>query len=254
MKMIIFILFNCFLFSQIFVSEVISFTPGSGQSAGQSEEYFPENIFGSPSESASENVAETRPEEICSIGLDGEIILSFSGNIIQNGDGVDFVIFENAFRYGDDRIYAEPAIVSVSYDGIEWYQFPYDSLSLEGLAGTIPTYSENGLTFPECGGNGFDLSNLNEEINEIKYIKIKDVTRIILSNQDHPFFDFTISGFDLDAVMGINYKIVSSVKEELVFSAVEIISDLNGQLLNSEPESGIYIIQSQKGVRKILKR
>jgi hypothetical protein len=253
MKIILFILISYLSITQIFVSEVVEFTPGSGQIHGQSEEYYPVNIFGPPSINGNAKTPETRPEEICSIALNGEIILSFSGNLITNGEGVDFVIFENAFEFGNGRIYAEPAIISVSADGAIWHEFPYDIESLDGLAGKTPSNTTNTLEYPECGGDGFDLSDLNADLNEIKYIKIKDITSEIIENPNHAFYDPTLSGFDLDAIMGINYEIINSVKN--TYSSIDemFYFDVMGKRFKNEPTSGIYLKVSKNGVEKLIK-
>lgn len=186
-----------------FIDTVFKFIPGNGQNNGQQPEFFPKNIFGPPSNRASQSIPESSPNEILSLGLDGEIIVGFKNAYLIDGPGVDFIIFENAFINPiNKKIFAEPAIVSVSEDGINYYTFPFDSVTLEGCAGTKPTNgSANPFDITQSGGNGFDLANLG--LKKVKYIKIKDISRIILENQNHPYYDPTISGFDLDAVAGI---------------------------------------------------
>ena len=186
-----------------FIDTVYSFLPGSGQNTGQSSEYFPMNIFGPPSQNASSSIPESNPSQILSIGLGGEIIVGFKNSYIIDGDGVDFIIFENAFVNPiNNKIFIEPAIISVSEDGINYIQFPFDTLTLEGCAGTKPTNGKkNPFDYNVSGGNGFDLAVLG--LKRARYIKISDISHIILENEKHPFYDPTISGFDLDAVAGI---------------------------------------------------
>ena len=81
----------------ITIDTVINFSPGSGQSTGQSQEYYPLNIFGLPSDKANENVPENSPYEILSLGLGGKIIVSFKDYSIVDLEGADFIIFENVF-------------------------------------------------------------------------------------------------------------------------------------------------------------
>ncbi|MEN6511233.1 MAG: T9SS type A sorting domain-containing protein [Chloroherpetonaceae bacterium] len=216
---------------------LISFKSGTGQNSGQSAIYFPKNIFGLPSRHASETIPETSESEICSLGLDGEIIIGFKNIEIIDGIGPDFTIFENAFLNPiNNKIFAEPGKVSVSYDGVNYYDFPYDSLTLEGCAGTRPTFGDKDPFNPnESGGNSFDLSTLG--LQSIKYINIKDITRFILENQSHPFYDPTLSGFDLDAVTAIHFKEISnsSIKDEdnldfLVSTKNNKISIINNRL------------------------
>jgi hypothetical protein len=183
-----------------FIDTVFSFKPGEGQNSGQSKEFFPKNIFGAPSTKASENIAEMTEEEICSIGLGGEIIIGFKYDYLHDGDGDDFTIFENAFINPiNQKVFAEPALVSVSEDGIEFKQFPIDTITLEGCAGTKPTFGGNDPFNSEiCGGNSFDLKKVN--LKKIKYIKIQDYCWKLLQNPNHKFYDPIISGFDLDAI------------------------------------------------------
>jgi hypothetical protein len=53
-----------------------------------------------------------------SLGFGGEIILRFDNNIVCDGEGVDFLVFENCFiAWFSPRPVGEPAIVAVSQDG-----------------------------------------------------------------------------------------------------------------------------------------
>lgn len=177
---------------------------GYGQNQGQSPEYFPANIFGKPDSNANRNIPTSSPYEICSIGLDGEIIVGFKNFLIFDGPGPDFTIFENAFiNPVTNKVFAEPAEISVSYDGVHFYSFPFDSLNLKGCAGITPTNGAQDCFNPEVsGGDKFDLAEIG--IQQAKYIKIRDVTNLILSNSNHPYYDPILSGFDLDAVVGLN--------------------------------------------------
>lgn len=168
--------------------------------------YFPQNIFGLPSRKATRTVPESSQSEIFSIGIGGEIIVGFKNKILRNGDGIDFIIFENAFVNSiNNGIFAEPAIVSVSKDGINFIEFPFDKDSLIGLAGITPTNgSVDAYKYPQSGGDGFDLSGIG--LDYIKYIKIKDTTlHISTLEKNNKFYnpEFLLSGFDLDAVLGL---------------------------------------------------
>lgn len=215
---ILLILLNSAIFAQHIrpsIDTVISFNKGTGTTFGQDSTYFPYNIFGYPDTSAGFYVPSSNPYQILSLGLDGEIIVSFKNYFIKDGIGPDFVVYENAFfSLGTGKIFCEPAIVSVSKDGNNFYTFPYDTLTLAGLAGTYPTIGEKFYTdFDSSGGNWFDLSDIN--IDSIKYIKIKDISRM-LKNPAHPRFDFMVNGFDLDAIVLKNFISITtkiSIKE-----------------------------------------
>lgn len=193
----------------ITIDTVISFKAGEGQNSGQSAEYFPTNIYGIPSRYPNDKIPESSPTEVLSLGLGGEIIVSFKNCSIIDGDGVDFVIFENVFTNPiNKKLFVEPAIVSVSQDGFNFIEFPYDYNTLKGCAGLTPTFGENNpFDFPSSGGDGFDLAEIG--LTEIKYIKIKDITDKLLQDSEHFYYDPIISGFDLDAVLGLNYKVNS---------------------------------------------
>jgi hypothetical protein len=183
---------------------VHTFVPGSGQTVGQEPEYYPANVLGLPDTTARRNVPATDPHQILSLGYGGEIVLRFAEPIVD-GPGPDFTVFENAFYYtlgGREKIYAEPAEVSVSRNGVSFAAYSYDPQTLEGLAGTRPTYGDQNPYDPRVsGGNSFDLAELG--IDSVLYIKIRDVVSIIVNNVSHPYWDPTLSGFDLDAVLAL---------------------------------------------------
>lgn len=201
--------------SQVYIDTVLSLKPGTVQNAGQDSESFPMNIFGPPSALAKYTVPASDPKDICSIGLDGEIIVGNKSHYIIDGPGPDFTIFENAFmRLADSMIFAEPGIVSVSENGIDFIEFPYDSISLEGCAGVGPTNGDKDPFNPsESGGNSFDLASIG--LSKAKYIKIKDITRVVTYDTKHKYYSplFIVSGFDLDAIAIINSSKINSVND-----------------------------------------
>lgn len=255
------------------IDTVYSFTPGEGQNSGQSSEYYPMNIFGLPFAGATETVPASSQNDLCSIGFGGEIIVGFKGKVLIDAPGADFTIFENVMKNDiTGRIFMEPAIISVSYDGINYTEFPFDTLTLEGCAGTKPTIGNQDPYNPEVsGGNSFDLSTIG--ISKIKYIKIKDFTKYVYQHSTHPHWDVTLSGFDLDAVVGINlendddltvntiinskYKIennsiysdyytsyiIYSINGEIVYEN----DNFNGYIDLSKFYSGIYFIYLSNG-------
>ncbi len=236
------------------IDTVYSITPGQGQNAGQSSEYFPMNIFGLPFANASEIVPASAPNDLCSIGFAGEIIVGFKHKIVVDGQGADFTIFENVMRNEiTDIIFMEPAIISVSYDGISYLDFPFDTLTLEGCAGTKPTNgNENSFNPALSGGNSFDLATIG--IQKIKYIKIKDFSIYLNNHPEHPHYDPTLSGFDLDALVGINldtegelevisadiqkYSINNNTITSQYYTDYKVFS-LNGELVSQSNLNGL---------------
>ena len=266
------------------IDTVISYKWGAEQNSGQSPDFFPKNIFGKPDTSASETMPASNPSEVCSLGLGGEITVAFKGFEIVDAPGVDFTIFENAFLNPvTNKLFVEPAVVSVSYDGIHFTQFPFDSLTLDGCAGITPTHGKEDCFNPELsGGDGFDLATIG--LQSIRYIRIKDISQIVLNYPQHPFYDPTITGFDLDAVCGLhlvktstnipdkfsdeNFKIFTLAHSVIINTAQNnlhiSIFDLAGnkiydvrnkyQIRINNLQSGIYFIIAESKGEIIIKR
>lgn len=177
---------------------------GGDQKIGQASEYFPANIFGFPDTNASEYVPAVLPESVCSLGIGGEVIIGFANKRIIDGPGVDFIVFENAFNSKlANKLFAEPAVVSVSMNGVDFFEIPFDINTLDGCAGTHPTKKHDGTDWDtsKCGGTGYDLADYG--ISEIRFIRIVDTSGYVLAHPDHKYYDATITGFDLDAIVGL---------------------------------------------------
>lgn len=174
---------------------------GTGQEYGR--DYFPNNIFGMPDTSARGDVPTVDPKQIVSLGENGEIVLGWKDSYIIDGEGNDFYVFENCFTWGDGKLFAEPGLVSVSKDGTNFVQFPFDPFTLNGMAGKVPTYGSGSILHGEFGGDGFDLHTIG--IDSIRYIKIKDTSVLVKSDSKHPFYNPVATGFDLDAIVGVNF-------------------------------------------------
>ena len=184
-----------------YATEVVSFEPGPG--AGYGQEYMPDVVLGPPSGGGTTQGS----LDVLSLGAGGEIVLSFGDGEIVNGEGPDFIVFENPFWPGGDeeQVFAELGEVSVSADGETWHTFecdfefgdppPYD-----GCAGWTPTLSydphEVLLLEPAVtGGDAFDLADVGLE--RARYVRIRDLWGI----GDEP-----LTGFDLDAVGLIHFQ------------------------------------------------
>ncbi len=206
-------LFILLLYSLTFAQEglraigadtVIAFSPGSGQNAGQTAPYFPDNVLGLPDTTARWKVPASNANQICCLGLGGSITLGFFEHPIVDKPGNDFTVFENAFLLYTGKIFCEPGKVEISKDNITYFQFPFDTLTLKGCAGITPTNGENNPADTSVsGGDFFDIGKLG--LDTVKYVRITDVSKMVLNNPQHPFYNFSISGFDLDAIVAINY-------------------------------------------------
>lgn len=204
---LVLILFSAPLCGQVChgADAVESFTLGTGYGTGYGTEYFPANVLGLPDTSARPTVPSIDPKQVLGLGLGGDIVLRFDAAPILDGPGADFVVYENAFRYtigGKERVYAEPAEVAVSRDGVEWRTFLFDSLSLSGCAGVTPTDGRYSPSDSLSGGDRFDLALLG--VDSVRYVRLHDITWMVRADATHPFYDYTLNGFDLDAVVNIS--------------------------------------------------
>lgn len=155
-----------------------------------------------------------------SLGDRGEAVMTFQNPIID-GNGYDFAVFENGF--GDT--FLELALVYVSSNGTDWFDFPSTSntptnVQTGSYGGTDPTKLNNIAGKYRIGfGTPFDLSeipdNPNLDKNNIRYVKVVDVVGTIDPNYatyDHqgniindPYpTAFDAGGFDLSGVGVIN--------------------------------------------------
>ncbi len=175
---------------------------------------------------------------VASLGFGGSVSVVFDDIVIEDRPGPDFIVFENAFfrlplplsETDDFAIFAEPAIVEVSQDGLQWFAMPYDPQalaasagsdvtrdsysSLIGLAGITPTFTGN-WTEPDdpatfdvagtggvsgAGGDAFDLADVG--LAEARFVRITD------ANTQNGF-PGPSEGVDLDAVVVVHGRPVS---------------------------------------------
>lgn len=123
-------------------------------------------------------------------GAGAVIVLEWAGKKITNGAGIDFVVFENAFRKNGSAsdLFLEPIIVEVSenattYGANQWCGFapdftgtpetthstnPAHWLRFAGIAPILYNQDTNPLSATavfdsaQAGGDGFDLSDLSD--------------------------------------------------------------------------------------------
>lgn len=177
-----------------FITRVVSFTPGACAGFGASK--MPDIVFGPPV-----GAGATRGGlDVVSLGTGGELVVSFEPNAIVDGDGPDFMVFENAFFAGGDPKFphADIAEISVSDDGASWKTYactatrhPYGS-----CAGWHPVFSapDNDISpfdAEKAGGEAFDLAAVG--LSRARFVKIRDRGGAACTGADN-------NGFDLDAI------------------------------------------------------
>lgn len=177
---------------QPWANTVVAFEPGPEAGFGDAE--LPGIVLGPPAGGS----PTAGSLDVLSLGVGGEITLSFDGPIVD-GPGPDLIVFENVFFIGDSsgEAFVEPASVSVSEDGETWHVFPcvaHEDGTWAGCAGLSPqaTPAEDWQTplDPELtGGDAFDLADLG--LSEVDYVRIQDLGL----GGEAP-----TGGFDLDAV------------------------------------------------------
>jgi hypothetical protein len=187
-----------------FVTKVVSFTPGP--CAGFGEGAMPGVVMGPPLGGG----PATGSLDVVSLGVGGEIVLSFEPNAIVDGPGADFIVFENPFFIAGNHahLFAEPGEVSVSDDGVTWSTFPCTATQATPpygqCAGWHPVYSNptNGISPVDptvAGGDAFDLADLG--LTHARYVRIRDHSGETCPDAGpQP----TSNGFDLDAISIVN--------------------------------------------------
>jgi hypothetical protein len=151
---------------------------------------------------------------VVSLGRGGQITLSFDPPI-QNGEGWDFAVFENAFN----DWHLELAYVEVSSSGEDFVRF--DSISLTpgpvGGYGSVDAALIDGLAgkYRQGYGTPFDLSDLVDKpevqagfvnLDRITHVRLIDIIGdgSYLDSRGNPIYDpyptFDSAGFDLDAI------------------------------------------------------
>src|SRR5437870_10033504 len=200
-----------------FADTVVAYQIGAGGGAGQ-----PALVLGPPRGGG----AFQGSTDTLSLGLGGWIVLAFTGNLIVDGPGADFTVFENAFLprgLVTGTPFAEPGTVSVSADGVHFVAFPChadEGPYYPGCAGVYPVFAnardpsapsplvptttpiadlvgvpvDSFTPPPGSGGDSFDLAAVG--LHAIRFVRI-----------DAGPIDARLgglSGFDLDAIAAVH--------------------------------------------------
>lgn len=211
--------------------EVYDFQPEDPATYGH--DLLPSIVTGFPGPSS----ATTGSTQVVSLGTGGSITLDFTNNIIVNGPGPDFIVFENAFFCGtvpgssadDYSVFVEPVIVEV-FDGSTWKAFDYDGDALlqvgsttedatcaprslveqlTGLAGITPTFSGDRIVpddphvWDPDGIGG--VSGWGGDAFDLADIGVTQTDRIRLTDSGRiAGFTGSPQGADIDAVIALN--------------------------------------------------
>jgi hypothetical protein len=189
-----------------FASHVASFQVGTVSSPPAFNTWEPGIVLGPPGNAT----PTTGSFAVMSLGHGGQITLEFTDKELIDGDGPDFIVFENPFfctavpltSSDDYSVFAEPGIVAASEDGIDFRTFPYNATALSqvislctgktllqqliGLMGITPSFTGN-YTIPDDplvfdptapggvsghGGDAFDLATVG--LTRARFIRITD--------------------------------------------------------------------------------
>jgi hypothetical protein len=183
----------CTSASSRFASAVVESSFGSGQDFGQAD--LAELVLGPPRGAG----CCAGSLDVTSLGEGGSVVLEFAREI-ADGDGADFIVFENAFvpsGASEENVYAELGTVSVSGDGESWSTFPctaveYPYGSCAGWHPVLANAETNTLDPSDpavAGGDAFDLADLG--VPTARYVRV----------EDRPDVEGT---FDLDAIAVVN--------------------------------------------------
>ena len=141
-----------------FASEVVSYTPGSNVSAGYTD---PNVALGSPGRASGTGPfdgsltpfnAPYQSSDVVSIGAGGQLTVRFDHPVADDGAnpyGIDLLVYGNAFLgidfntgLADGTVFAEPARIAVSQDGVTWYTA---TVTADGM---FPTLAYQDVTDP----------------------------------------------------------------------------------------------------------
>jgi len=182
---------------------VVEFTAGTN--GGFQENLLPNIVLGPP---YGDGISDGSLD-VASLGDGGSITVAFEDNVILDGPGVDFTIFENPFGDGvTQATFIEVGVVSVSADGENFFEIPFDPNSFQGLAGVTPVEShpDNGIDPRDptlAGGDAFDLADVG--LSEARFVRIDDPGILIHDpGNDFPTPGPGKSGFDLDAIVAVH--------------------------------------------------
>ena len=212
-----------------FPDRVALYAPGPVASPPPFNSWQPGIVLGPPGNTNPTNGTLT----VVALGRGGSIVVEFTDNVVVDGPGPDFIVFENPFfctaapaTPADPwSSFAEPGIVEASEDGVVFHAFPYDTAALaqvisicsdraviaalRGLAGLTPSFTGD-WTVPDDpdvfdgaapggvsghGGDAFDLQAVG--LTRARFLRFTDVILALAPPG-------ATEALDLDAVVALH--------------------------------------------------
>ncbi len=171
-----------------------------GPDAGYGQDAMPGIVLGAPRGGGET----TGSLDVVALGNGGRITLGFGDQIIENVEGPDFIVFENAFYAGGDpeSPFAELGTVEVSADGETWLAFECTATEAPfgSCAGWHPVIAgaKGASADPHdpktAGGDAFDLTAVG--LDSARFVRITDRADITGLN----------GSFDLDAIALVSWS------------------------------------------------
>jgi len=205
-----------------------------------------------------------------SLGDGGMATLTFD-QPMYDGEGPDFVVFENGFPSGD-AYFLELAFVEVSTDGNTFVRFPATSLTDTttqiGAFGLLRPENIRNLAgrFPGRIGTPFDLAELRGtpglNVDSISYVRLIDVVGSIdpayasydqqgLPINDPYPTDFASGGFDVSAVGALHVQMSTGIFRPAEVKPLTVYPNPVTNVLNvqipTEAGSGMLTILDLQG-------
>ena len=203
-----------------------------GDAGGFNQDFLPDIVLGGPQGGGLFRGS----LDVLSLGRGGQITLEFVESEIVDRPGVDFTVFENAFMTSEGtktgKPVAEPGRVLVSADGVLFTPFPCDiddsAHIYPGCAGNYPVFANSddpsspppttptttpitsiiGLPLdpqplppPGSGGDSFDLAKVG--LTSARFVRVVSGPGALPAGNGQ-------AGFDLDAVVAVNWKTILS--------------------------------------------
>jgi hypothetical protein len=190
-----------------------------GVDGGYGLNYLPGNICGPPDFNFNEFRRDVLESEIFSLGIGGSAVVEFRDNLVVDGLGVDFTVFENGLiDLRNGRRFYEGAEVFASADGLTFFDLGYAQGAMTGMTynAIYDDPSFNPLDPAVSGGDSFDIAidknGAATGLVNARYVKLVD-------DGDGASSGAGSSGFDLDAIAAVHSVAIPEANARLLIGA-----------------------------------